>query len=515
MWALLALTIVGYNDTSAIFQSLNALFRHTHPSVEIKTQLKGTATAAPFLTLGLSDLAPMGAEFSNMELAAYRSFTGTDPVSIRIAHCSLDPSALSAPVGIYLNRANPLQNLTASQVARMFTAGNRDGDLTRWGQLGLTGDWAARPIHPAGIAEEAAAGLSAFMLQKWSGRPFTRDYDGLLQSTEVARRVNEDPGSIGFASANIVLPNVKLASIDQVALIEPNLTAGKYPYDRYLLIYFRRLDSTTADYLRLVLSPEGQQAIAAAAPHYLPLNEPERALELAKLDGPNPAPSSPASSTPEISIYRLVAGISQYVLLDREIWPLEARPFRQTYGYDPACIRVAHASDRGVYIHPTNPLSSLSLDQLTRIFTAGSPAGDLTRWSQLGWTDRAIHPYGPHDNGGFATGLRHSRLHGFPFTRAYEPLSTDAELRQAVAADFCGIALAESREPDSSLKWLSVAGLSSFVNLYINRPPGKRPDPATAQYARHLLSPTGQAELAGQGYHPLNAAEIAAELAAL
>jgi phosphate transport system substrate-binding protein len=68
-----------------------------------------------------------------------------------------------------------------------------------------------------------------------------------------------------------------------------NVVSGKYPYDRYLLIYIRRIpgepiDPFVKEYLRMVLSREGQQAIAAALPKYLPLNAHEINDELAKLE---------------------------------------------------------------------------------------------------------------------------------------------------------------------------------------------------------------------------------------
>src|SRR5258708_38194098 len=116
-------TIVGYNDMAGIFAALNPIFARAHPEIRFHMQLKGTATAAPALTLGVSTLAPMGAEFSAMELEAYRSFVGADPLPIRVAHCSLDPRALSAPVGIFVNRLNPIDRLTVEQIARIFTTG--------------------------------------------------------------------------------------------------------------------------------------------------------------------------------------------------------------------------------------------------------------------------------------------------------------------------------------------------------------------------------------------------------
>jgi phosphate transport system substrate-binding protein len=290
-----SISIVGYNDMREIFASLNAIFAQSHGGLKFKMQLHGTATAAPALIFGVTAFAPMGAEFSSTELDAYRSFVGADPMPVRVAHCSLNPHALSAPVGIFVNRNNPIEKLTVEQVSRIFGAGNPRGDITNWGQIGLKGEWAARSIHPCGIAEEAAAGLSAFMLRKMGGRPFTPEYESFAQSAQVIQRVGEDPAGIGFASANLVTPQTKLVAIaereggEYNSANAPSVMSGSYPYDRYLLIYIRRtpgqpIDPFVKEYLRLVLSKEGQQAIAAAPPNYLPLNSREIGEELAKLD---------------------------------------------------------------------------------------------------------------------------------------------------------------------------------------------------------------------------------------
>jgi len=66
------------------------------------------------------------------------------------------------------------------------------------------------------------------------------------------------------------------------------IVAGSYPYDRYLyinvqLVPGRPMDPFVKEYLRLVLSREGQGAIAAEAHGYLPLSTREVAEELAKL----------------------------------------------------------------------------------------------------------------------------------------------------------------------------------------------------------------------------------------
>lgn len=289
-----SIAIIGYNDMDAVLANLNALFIRAHPGFRFTMLLKGTATAAPALTHGVSAFAPMGAEFSAQELTSYKSIVGKEPVQFRVAHCALNPRARSGPVGIFVHRSNPLDKLTVEEVSRIFTTGGAGGDVTNWSQLGLTGEWANRPIHPYGIAEEAAAGLANVMLKKMGGRPFAPGYDSFPQSVDVIKRVGEDRAGIGFASGNLASPEVKLVAIAEheggyySRMTAEDIVAGKYSFDRYLFIYVRRLareplDPFVKEYLRLVFSRDGQQAIATASPGYLPLNAHEAAEELAKL----------------------------------------------------------------------------------------------------------------------------------------------------------------------------------------------------------------------------------------
>jgi len=65
---------------------------------------------------------------------------------------------------------------------------------------------------------------------------------------------------------------------------EADIRAGRYPLDRWLLIYARPpLSAFAREFLTLVLSREGQQAIADTPQHYLPLSAGEAARERAKL----------------------------------------------------------------------------------------------------------------------------------------------------------------------------------------------------------------------------------------
>lgn len=289
-----AIAVIGYNDMQGILEAIDRLFIASHPGFKFSLVLKGTKTAAPALTRGSSAFAPMGAEFLDADLEAYRKAVGADPVMFRVAHDSVDPRALSSPIAVFVNKDNPLEMLTTAQVAGIFTRGQAAGDLANWGQVGLGEEWAGKPIHPIGLGADTA--LSILMRRhQFGGHPYAENLTVFHQSRDVVEGVGRDPIAIGFAALFRATPRVKILAIDRMDGSPPSrgspedIMAGKYAYDRHLLIYVRRppgqpYDSFVHEYLRLVLSREGQAAIAADSLHYLPLNASEAAQELAKLE---------------------------------------------------------------------------------------------------------------------------------------------------------------------------------------------------------------------------------------
>ena len=286
-----AISIVGYNDMREMLEALDELFERAHPGVHFALTLKGTRTAPAALADGRSLLAPMGAEFMPDQLATYRRKVGSDPIAFRIAHDSLDPQARSGPLVIFVPAANPLPELTLAQLEWIFASSGRG---STWGQLGLEGALANRPIHTYGLA--ATTPLGRFMCQHaLGGRPFDKRFIGLSESAQVVREVGEDPLGIGFAAINHVTRAVRMVPLARRDGERPSratradLLAGRYPLDRYLLIYVRippggRLEPIARDYLRLALSAEGQRAIGSGHLGYLPLSAAEAAAERRKLE---------------------------------------------------------------------------------------------------------------------------------------------------------------------------------------------------------------------------------------
>jgi phosphate transport system substrate-binding protein len=82
-----------------------------------------------------------------------------------------------------------------------------------------------------------------------------------------------------------VLPLAARAGDEPVAPTEENIVANRYPLDRFLLIYAPRpVTPLVREFLRLVLSREGQQAVAATPQKYLPLSAEDAAKERSRLE---------------------------------------------------------------------------------------------------------------------------------------------------------------------------------------------------------------------------------------
>jgi len=296
-------TVVGYNDMKPMLESLGVQFSKVYPGVRFVFALEGTRTAPPALASGQSAFAPMGAEFSDEELKAYRCITGTDPVLFKIAHASLNPKALSGPLAIVVHEKNPLDSISLPQLKQVFS-----GEAKYWKDLGL-GATGNRTLTPRGLYATTALGRF-FRNRVMPSAQLATTFRGSPQSAHVVRHVAMDPDAIGFAAAQHaglgsgvkILRLAKTAGGESIALDEKTLQSGQYPLDRFLLVYVRLpLDPLVHEYLRVALSPEGQRSVSEGQLGYLGLNDEELAVELLKLESTlgyaaSPAPGFDAAS---------------------------------------------------------------------------------------------------------------------------------------------------------------------------------------------------------------------------
>jgi phosphate transport system substrate-binding protein len=110
----------------------------------------------------------------------------------------------------------------------------------------------------------------------------------------VLRNVASDPLAIGLVAANEVTSDVKIVSVSGGDFNEPSrpsavdVQSGRYALDRYLYLYGRLVsgkpfDPFVKEYMRMVLSKEGQRIIAEDPRGYIPLDAVEVGNDLAQL----------------------------------------------------------------------------------------------------------------------------------------------------------------------------------------------------------------------------------------
>lgn len=290
-----AVRIAGSENVAYVVARLNALFMESHPAIRLHAEGPGNTAAVPLLTFNRTLVAPMARTIKDTEMAGYRAIVGQDALAVRVAHNADNVSqSLATALAVYVHRDNPIQSVSAAQVARALAIGHPAGDYSRWGQLGLSGVWARRAIRPYGTPESSGFGtyLQAAHLQ---GRPLASAYEAYGTSAAILARLAADPAGIAVAAIGLQSAQVRqLAIVAQDGTVlttgtPKEITEGRYPYARPLHFYVRKvpgqpIDPLAREYLRLVLSRQGQTVMASQKDGYIPLSASDVLHERAKLD---------------------------------------------------------------------------------------------------------------------------------------------------------------------------------------------------------------------------------------
>ena len=293
--------IVAWEDLTGIFEKLNALYQRSHPGAKLKCVAGNLLSPQHSLIFGETAFAPIGMEFSSNLASAYRALVKAPPFSVRIAHGAVDSNAKLSPLAFIVHKSNPLERLSPGQLLHIFTVGGRSPDLVFWKQVGVKGELADTEIRSYGLPESdhyasEDLGFGVYLFRdKWGMSHNARNYQMQRTYAEVTKKVSEDPVGIGITALNRVTRDVKVVGVAAGDWGKPmygtreDVLSGRYPFDRFVYIYVRRLsdqpiDPFVKEYLRLALSKEGQQAIASDSKGYLPLNGMELATELSKLE---------------------------------------------------------------------------------------------------------------------------------------------------------------------------------------------------------------------------------------
>jgi phosphate transport system substrate-binding protein len=258
-------------------------FQAVYPNVKIQIEGKGSSTAPPALIEGTAQLGPMSRPMKNTEIDAFERKYGYKPLEINVAIDAL---------AVFAHKDNPIPSLTMQQVDSIFSSTRKAGGpaLDRWGELGLTGAWATRPLSLYG--RNSASGTYGFFkdvaLRGGDFRATVKEQPG---SSSVVQGIATDLAAIGYSGIGYITSGVRaipLAGADGTAYeaTSEHCLSGRYPLARFLYVYVNKapgkpMDKLTAEFLRFVLSREGQEVVVKDG--YFPLPAKAAAIEVRKV----------------------------------------------------------------------------------------------------------------------------------------------------------------------------------------------------------------------------------------
>ena len=279
------LNSVGSDTLNNVMTLWAESFKQQYPNVRIQIEGKGSSTAPPALISGTAQLGPMSREMKPSEIDEFEKKFGYPPTKIKVAIDAL---------AIFVNKDNPLKELTLQQADAMFSKGRACGgpkDITTWGDLGLTGDWASKPISLYG--RNSASGTYGFFKEH---ALCNGDYKDTVKeqpgSASVVQGIAEDKYGIGYSGIGYQTSGVKTLALapkpgDPFVPTDPKeVYTGKYPLARFLYVYINQapnkpLDPLVKQFVGYILSRDGQEVVVKDG--YLPLLAKTDAEELQKL----------------------------------------------------------------------------------------------------------------------------------------------------------------------------------------------------------------------------------------
>lgn len=266
------ITSIGSDTLNNLMTFWAEDFQRLYPAVKIEVEGKGSSTAPPALIEGTAQLGPMSRKMKAEEVDKFEKKYGYKPTLIGVAVDAL---------AVYVHKDNPVQALSIPQLDAAFSSTRKNGGpvVNSWGDLGLTGEWATRPLSLYG--RNSASGTYGFFKEVvLKNGDFKNEVKEQLGSASVVQGVEKELGGVGYSGIGYRTSGVRaIALLDKAGvIIEPNqenASKFKYPISRYLYVYInvdpvKGSDPLVREFIRFVLSRDGQYDVSKDG--YFPLN---------------------------------------------------------------------------------------------------------------------------------------------------------------------------------------------------------------------------------------------------
>lgn len=266
------LSSVGSDSLANLMTLWAEEFKRNYPNVNIQIQAAGSSTAPPALTEGTANLGPMSRPMKDNEIQAFEEKYGYKPTAV--------PVAIDA-LAVFVHKDNPIKSLDLNQVDAIFSSTRLCGgekDLKTWGDLGLTGEWANKPIQLFG--RNSVSGTYGYFKESALCKgDFKANVNEQPGSASVVQSISSTLNGIGYSGIGYRTSSVRAVPLSKKGgeafeANEENALAGKFPLARYFYIYVNKapnkpLNPIDAQFVKLVLSKQGQEVVVKDG--YIPL----------------------------------------------------------------------------------------------------------------------------------------------------------------------------------------------------------------------------------------------------
>jgi phosphate transport system substrate-binding protein len=276
-------------------------FRRVQPDIHFVLDLAGTPNGQFALQSDTADLALSARQSSTYEEYGFIRRSQFMSKEIPVAIGSHAVTGKAAALAVYVHEDNPIAGLSVRELDGIFgdqrsggwrgriawdvdSARGPEGNIRRWGDLGLTGEWADAPIVPYAPPGLHPGGVSYFQRRVMGGadtvNPKTREYP---QRKDLMANLAHDRFGIGYASLGYAQDGVRAVPVSDggphVALTEQSVADLSYPLTRFAYIYVAPdtmigdaapLSGSLLAFMRFALGPEGQALISSTDYHPLP-----------------------------------------------------------------------------------------------------------------------------------------------------------------------------------------------------------------------------------------------------
>lgn len=249
------ITVKGSDTMVILAQKWAEVYMSKNPSVAIQVTGGGSGIGISALINRATDIANSSRPMKPAEVEKIKARYGTMGVEIP---CAKDG------ISIYLNKNNPISELTLKQIADIYT-----GKVTNWKQVG----GADAPIKLYG--RENSSGTYVYFKDFVIKHDYAITCQSLPGTAAIVNAIKKDKNGIGYGGAayDTGVKDCKVKKDDNSPAYSPTaetIRAKTYPITRYLYMYMgSRPTGATKKYIDWILSPEGQKICTEVG--YFPL----------------------------------------------------------------------------------------------------------------------------------------------------------------------------------------------------------------------------------------------------